>query len=76
MAADAERDTITSEGELQKGRIRSWTVECKGIEELMYSLTVKHPMLIRVIGECLLDALDGAGDISFAERSDGYRHLG
>lgn len=49
-------------------------MECKGIEELMYSLTVKHPMLIRVIGECLLDAVDGAGDISLAERCDDYRH--
>lgn len=76
LAANAERDTITSEGELQKGRIRNWTAEHEGIGELIYSFTVKHPMVIRVIGECLLDALDGAGDISFAERSDGYRHSG
>jgi len=42
----------------------------------MYGIAVKHPMTVRVISECFLDAIDGAGDISLCKRHDGYRHFG
>jgi len=50
-------------------------MEYEGIGELMYSFTIKYPMIIRVICEGLLDTLDGTGDISLAEPCDGYRHF-
>lgn len=76
MAAEAEGGAVAGVGELggllvgAKGGVTGLGRGNWGGERRSYVFSIEDPVVVRVVGECALDAVDCAVDVGFGHRRD------